>query len=134
MIREAVPDDWAEWRDLRLAALRDAPDAFSATLTDWLDAPEQRWRDRLDGTFNVFADLDGRAAGMATGFPRADAVELGTLWVAPHARGRGIGESLVRAIMTWAEPKPVTLQVAEDNHHAVRLYRRLGLLSSRTPR
>ncbi|GLY36212.1 hypothetical protein Amsp01_022360 [Amycolatopsis sp. NBRC 101858] len=93
---------------------------------DWADAPEQRWRDRLAGTHNVIVDADGRAAGMATGFPRGDAVELGTMWVAPHARRRGVGEALVRAILAWAAPRPVTLQVAAGNREATSLYRRLG--------
>ncbi|SFW55493.1 GNAT family N-acetyltransferase [Amycolatopsis australiensis] len=126
MIRIVGPDDWAEWRDLRLAALRDAPSAFTATLADWHDAPERRWRDRLANSFNVVADLDGRAVGMATGFPRDGEVELGTLWVAPHARGRGVGEALVRAVLSWAQDRRVTLRVADHNTAAEALYRRLG--------
>lgn len=125
MIRPVTPDDWREWRDLRLAALRDAPHAFSATLADWEDAPEARWRARLEGTYNVIADLD-EPVGMATGFPRDGHVELGTMWVAPPARGRGVGEALVRAVLAWAGGNRVTLQVAEGNTAAVALYRRLG--------
>lgn len=125
-VRVVTPDDWREWRTLRLEALRDAPYAFSATLADWQDAPEERWRARLEGTYNVVAELDGEPAGMATGFPRDNAVELGTMWVAPHARGRGAGEALVRAILGWAGAKPVTLRVADGNVAAQALYRRLG--------
>lgn len=125
-VRVVGPDDWREWRNLRLAALRDAPGAFSATLADWQDAPEARWRARLESTYNVIAEVDGTPAGMATGFPRDGHVELGTLWVAPHARGRGIGAALVRAILAWAGSSLVTLQVADDNTAARALYRRLG--------
>lgn len=57
VIRVATPDDWREWRTLRLAALRDAPDA---SLADWADAPEERWRARLEGSHNVLADLGVR--------------------------------------------------------------------------
>ena len=125
MIRVVGPDDWAEWRDLRLAALREAPEAFGATLADWANAPEERWRARLEGTFNVVADL-GEPVGMATGFPHDGEVELGTLWVAPPARGRGVGDALVRAIVCWADPRQVVLQVADGNTAAQALYRRLG--------
>ncbi|WIY04628.1 GNAT family N-acetyltransferase [Amycolatopsis mongoliensis] len=93
---------------------------------DWAGAPEQRWRDRFAGTHNVIAESDGRAVGMATGFPRGDTVELGSMWVAPHTRRRGVGEALVRAILDRAGTKPVTLQVAADNRDAASLYRRLG--------
>ncbi|MFJ1766072.1 GNAT family N-acetyltransferase [Amycolatopsis sp. NPDC088138] len=140
-VRVVGPDDWREWRDLRLAALRDAPRTFSATLDDWADAPEERWRQRLRGTHNLVADLDGVPSGMATGFPRDAAVELGTMWVAPHARGRGVGDALVRAVLDWAGSRRVTLRVAEGNTFAAALYRRHGFtgtgplyVSATTPR
>jgi ribosomal protein S18 acetylase RimI-like enzyme len=126
VIRIVTPDDWREWRDLRLEALREAPQAFSATLADWENAPEERWRQRLRGTHDLIADLDDRPAGMVTGFPRGDTVELGTLWVAPHARGRGVGDALVRAVLDWAGHRTVTLRVAEANTAATALYRRHG--------
>ena len=69
-VRLLGPDDWAAWRELRLAALAEAPDAFGARLTDWQGERdrEQRWRDRLTGrAHNVIAALDGRSAGMASG-------------------------------------------------------------------
>ncbi len=36
-----------DWRSVRLAALTDAPGAFGARLQEWVDAPDDRWRDRL---------------------------------------------------------------------------------------
>jgi ribosomal protein S18 acetylase RimI-like enzyme len=126
VIRVVTPADWLEWRHLRLAALRDAPHAFGATLADWANAPGERWRQRLRGSHNLIADLDGTSAGMVTGFPLDDCVELGTLWVAPHARGRGVGDALVRAIVAWAGDRRVILRVAEDNAFAIALYRRHG--------
>jgi len=140
VIRVVTPDDWREWRGLRLAALRDAPQTFGATLADWENAPEERWQQRLQGTHNLIADLDGTPAGMVTGFPRDGAVELGTMWVAPHARGRGVGDALVRAVLAWAGSRRVTLRVAEGNTFAATLYRRHGFtgagpiyVSARTP-
>ena len=70
-IRALVPVSWRLWRDLRLAALAEAPAAFTSRLADWRDADEQRWRERLaiPGSVNLVALLDGTPAGMARGCP-----------------------------------------------------------------
>jgi ribosomal protein S18 acetylase RimI-like enzyme len=117
-----------------LDALREAPDAFSSTLAQWQGEgdTEARWRARLSAVaLNIVADLDGESAGMvsATAMDRDAAVELISMWVAPFARGRGIGDSLVAAVIQWARQRParsVSLAVVESNEHAVALYRRHG--------
>ena len=38
------PNKWAVWREMRLQALEEAPDAFGSAISDWVDAPEDRWR------------------------------------------------------------------------------------------
>jgi hypothetical protein len=60
------PDDWKVWRELRLAALEEAPYAFGSRLADWVDAPEERWRERLSvpGAYQVIASLDGTPSGI----------------------------------------------------------------------
>lgn len=130
-----TPDDWATWRHLRLAALSEAPHAFGARLADWSGAgdAEERWRDRLGipGSHNVVAVLDDRGAGMASGVPTShgEIVELISLWVAPEARGHGVGDVLVREIVHWARSvgaRVLRLSVAENNGQAAALYERHG--------
>ncbi|GAB3807344.1 GNAT family N-acetyltransferase [Micromonospora zhanjiangensis] len=128
-------DDWPVWRELRLAALADAPSAFGSRLADWQgdgDRPE-RWRGRLalPGSYNVVAVLDGEPVGMASGVPTdvAGQAELISMWVAPAGRGRGVGDRLVDAITQWAVGIGATelrLGVVEDNAPAIGLYRRAG--------
>lgn len=51
------------------------------------------------------------------------------LTVARHARGRGVGEVLMRALETWARGagvRKLTLGAFHDNERALKLYRRLG--------
>src|SRR5262245_11124595 len=101
MIEVRVPtgDDWAQWREIRLGALAEAPYAYGSTHADWVDAPERRWRDRLDGPgyHNVLLLLDGAPAGIATGIPTdaPDVAELISMYVCPAARGHGIGDRLI---------------------------------------
>ena len=130
-----APDDWATWRHLRLAALGEAPYAFGSQLADWAGEGdvEERWRGRLGipGSHNVVAMLDGHGVGMASGVPTADVgvVELISMWVAPGARGRGVGDVLVRDVERWAQTigaRVLRLSVAEDNAQAAALYERHG--------
>lgn len=129
-IRQLEPDNWPEWKSVRLEALADAPDVFGSTLSEWMDAPEDRWRARIrDVPFNVIALLDGKAVGQvgATNHGPGGAAELISLWVAPTARGVGVGDALVEAVTSWAlsrEFRVVELAVKESNGPARCLYER----------
>ncbi len=133
-LRALGADDWGVWRKLRLDALGEAPDAFSSTLAQWQGEgdTEARWRARLSTVaLNVVADLDGKGAGMvsATAPNQDETVDLISMWVAPFARGRGVGDSLIAAVIQWARARlaaRISLAVVESNEHAVALYRRHG--------
>ncbi|MDR3032872.1 MAG: GNAT family N-acetyltransferase [Kitasatospora sp.] len=135
-LRVLTTEDWRAWRELRLGALAEAPYAFGSRLADWQGDGdrEQRWRDRLGipGSYNVIAVLDGQPVGMASGI-RAEAddgtAELISMWVSPAARGRGVGDRLVRAVEDWARQAGagvLTLAVTDGNDNAIALYRRSG--------
>lgn len=133
-LRVLTSDDWTIWRELRLAALADAPYAFGSRLSDWEGEGdrEDRWRARLEipDSYNVVALLDGQPAGMASGVPTADGVtELISMWVSPAARSQGVGDQLVSAVERWARrvhAEVLQLAVAQGNNNADRLYRRNG--------
>ena len=134
-LRNIGPDEWEIWKDQRLAALRKAPYAFSSKLADWENAPEQRWRDRLSiyGGYQVVASLQGTIVGMAGGFllNEPEVAELVSMWVAPAARGRGVGDALVAAVEDWAYGIGATiikLSVVENNYPARKLYLRNGFV------
>jgi ribosomal protein S18 acetylase RimI-like enzyme len=130
------PDDWLVWRELRLEALREAPYAFSSTLPEWQGAGdiELRWRERLRSVpHNVVAYLDGVPAGMVSGnhFEEPATVELMSMWVAPLARGRGLGDALIQDVVRWTKAQHavrVVLAVRRENTHAIRLYARNGFV------
>ncbi|MCU1474777.1 GNAT family N-acetyltransferase [Amnibacterium sp.] len=130
-VRRIGEDDWRDWRSLRLAALATDPAAFGSTLADWTgpNDVEARWRARLaDSPFPVLLDLDGRPVGMIAAMLEDDVVEVVSLWVDPSARGRGVGEVAIAAIVDFAAGRDVLLSVRTDNGPAVRLYRRSGFV------
>ncbi|WP_342746218.1 GNAT family N-acetyltransferase [Streptomyces pini] len=75
--------------------------------------------------------LEGRPAGQASGVaePGGSTAELISMWVGPGARGRGVGDALVRAVEEWARKAgagELRLSVMPGNAHAAALYRRHG--------
>lgn len=136
-MRPLTGDDWPLWRELRLAALADAPYAFGSTLADWQGDGdrEDRWRARLsiEGSHNVVATADGQPVGMASGVPATEAgvVELISMWVSPAGRGRGVGDALIAEVERWARSSGATLlrlDVSDGNRAAAALYERNGFV------
>ncbi|XVV15504.1 N-acetyltransferase family protein [Actinoplanes sp. CA-131856] len=134
-VRVLTDDDWALWRELRLCALTEAPYAFGSRLADWQGDGdrEERWRARLavPGSYNLVASVDGKAAGMASGVltDQAGTVELISMYVAPHGRGRGLGDLLIQRVEQWARhagAAELRLAVADGNNNAWALYERNG--------
>lgn len=130
----ARPTEWSRVRAVRLRALRDAPDAFWSTFDEERDDPPEQWRERLARADAVtfLGVVDDADAGIAVGAPHhADPDDAGlyAMWVAPEARGRGLGDALVAAVVSWATDAgyPILrLEVADANAAAVALYARAG--------
>ena len=133
-IVEIHPDDWKRWRQLRLAALEEAPEAFGSKLADWQDASEERWRNRLGlpRARQIMAFSNAEPAGMAGGIQSdsdREIVEVVSMWVLPKHRGRGIGDALMDAVEKWAcgiGARTLKLEVTGTNISARGLYARNG--------
>ena len=127
-VRPAGPDDWATYRDIRLAALADAPMAFGSTLAREQDYTETRWRELMTTSQVFIGYVDDKPLAVAAGLPRVDGdAELVAVWAHPSARGTGLAAAVVGAVMTWAHTYPrLWAWVASTNPAAERLYLRLG--------
>src|SRR5262245_46034563 len=103
-------DVWERVRALRIAALADTPDTFGSTLVEEVDQPEAFWRARLARAevTTLVAMLDGQEAGLVVVAPQDnDATVAGifSMWVAPFARGRGVGDALILAALDEARAR-----------------------------
>uniref|UniRef100_UPI000690F550 GNAT family N-acetyltransferase n=1 Tax=Kitasatospora sp. MBT63 TaxID=1444768 RepID=UPI000690F550 len=129
-VRRLAADEWTCYRDVRLAALAQAPEAFGSTHAREAEFTEERWRERLAARNTVVAELDGEPRGLVGLVTAGEGeTELVSMWVHPQARGLGVGDRLVRAAIERAEElgRPaVRLWVAEGNAPAERLYARHG--------
>lgn len=138
-VRTARPDDWRRWRELRLRALADAPDASGEVLVEVAQWPDEVWRasmarEPLRALW--IAERDGTPVGMAVLKIRDDdtaRAHLYEMWVAPEARQTGAGRSLVEAALGWARSRAaleVELRVSESNEPAAALYAATGFVDT----
>ena len=93
-IRTVRRRDWREYREIRLAALNDAPSAFASTWQEEASLTASQWMERAQRSENgdtltivIAADDAGRQVGLAGGFRPGDRgadAELISLWVIPR--------------------------------------------------
>jgi GNAT superfamily N-acetyltransferase len=134
LVRTTMPEDWRAMREIRLAALRDAPAAFASTYEREVAHGEADWQRWISGGGMFLAYLPevaaSKPAGLAGGYqPESAFVELVSMYVLPSARGRGVGEALIGAVIGWARGRhagSVHLWVTDTNKHARLLYERCG--------
>ncbi|HEV7934562.1 MAG TPA: GNAT family N-acetyltransferase [Actinomadura sp.] len=137
-VRRLTEHEWQIWRDVRLAALRDAPDAFHSTLEREQAYDQARWRDMAKPAWGVkvVAFAGDSPVGVVGGYVCQEvegAVDLFGMWVSPAARGSGVGAELVREVIAWANERDyaeMRLWVVDGNEHAQRLYVRLGFTAT----
>jgi GNAT superfamily N-acetyltransferase len=137
-IRTFAPHEWDTYRDLRLRALADSPDAFGRTLAEEQNRSDVEWSSRLasatgsDWDLPLVAEINGEPIGLAWGrIDRANpaVANLYQMWVAPSHRRRGAGQMLLAAVIIWAREQKahyLDLGVTYRDSPAMRLYTRAG--------
>ena len=134
----AVPDA-PEYRELRLRALREFPEAFTSSHEEESVKPLAWYEERLAGPASTFwgAFEEGRLCGVV-GLEREGRVKnrhkamvIG-MYVAPQQAGRGLGQALLGALVASARREGLellVLTVTVGNGVAQRLYERAGFVS-----
>lgn len=136
-MRRLRSEDWETYRDVRLRALRDAPEAFFRTHAEESALPADEWAARTstmaestDSSAFLAVDMAGVAAGMAGGWRTTpERTVVWGVWVAPERRGAGLAAALMSAVEEWAadgDAHELMLEVADGNVRAAAFYERLG--------
>jgi GNAT superfamily N-acetyltransferase len=141
-VRAIEASAWRTMREVRLAALQDAPYAFGSSYDREAGFSQGDWLARITRGANFLAYAGGpttASAGIVGAFePQPGTAELVSMWVRPEVRGRGVARALVQTVVQWARGEGhacVHLWVTETNNPARRLYERCGfaLTGSRKP-
>jgi RimJ/RimL family protein N-acetyltransferase len=134
-IRQVALADAAAYRGIRLAGLKQNPEAFGSTFETEFTKPLAWFFDRLSNS-QVFGAFRGCEILGVAGFAIREGekeAHKGLLWgmyVRPDARGTGVARRLVEAVLDFARPRVelVQLSVVTGNEAARRLYARLGFV------
>lgn len=138
-IRRLRPGEGQLYKEVRLAALKDAPYAFTTTYASALSRSPESWSAQADGSATgpdrctVIAFADESPVGIAAVYrneeSREDA-ELLQVWVAPDFRGTGVARDLVDTLIDWCADngiRRVFAGITQGNDRALRFYRKCGL-------
>jgi GNAT superfamily N-acetyltransferase len=131
-VRVLDESEWALYRDVRLQALTESPDSFTATLADEADRDEQFWRERMTRSHRLLADRGAEAQGIVSLGPyeqEASAAEVFGLYVVPNARGTGVAWRLVEAAAALANQQgylQLYYWAGTDNARAVGFAKNFG--------
>jgi len=137
-IRTFAYREWKSYRDLRLRALADSPNAFGSTLAEELGRSDAEWSSRLGSGNDLYldlplvADVNREPIGLAWGRidrSNPDVANLYQMWVTPSFRQHGIGQLLLEKVIEWAREnnaKYLDLVITYKDSPAMRLYARMG--------
>lgn len=125
-VRVLSEAEWELYREMRLRALRESPDAFVADIATEEDYDEQLWRDRMNRSDRMICYSGDDPVGIASVRMNEalfeNAAELFSLWISPSLRGEGLAAKLVVAASELAEKKgasQLVYWVGTDNARAV---------------
>lgn len=124
---------WTEYRDLRVQALEDVPQAF-------LDEPDQaksleakEWQRKMKNM--TFAEMDDKLVGMIGAYQDEKkklqhVVNVVSFYVIPNYRNQGVGKALLQAVIYKYKDNPsikkLQLGVTTTQKPAQHLYMSLG--------
>jgi ribosomal protein S18 acetylase RimI-like enzyme len=138
-------DEWQAYRQLRLEALQDSPQAYGSTYQEQANRPDSFWQNRLiqaeigDTDWLLFARYRQQLVGMIGAYrDKTSDPEDGTLaativsvYVSPAWRGRGISQLLMDEMLDTLKQKGIQrahLAVCKDQKAALKLYENSGFI------
>ena len=144
-IRRITKGEWALYREMRLASLRDAPEYFSTTYQAAVQRSPESWAAQADASaegtarFTFLAFVDEAPAGLGALYRDADGLKCGEIiqvWAAPAFRGGGLAGRLLEFIFQCARHNgfdKIRAEVMASNKRALRFYEKQGFAIDGSP-
>jgi len=137
-IRRIYNDEWQLFKTLRLASLKESPQAFSSTYESAVNRTNESWSEQAKTTatgsnkitFITFDDdLPIGIAALYRDEKKFEQGEILQVWIAPEYRGSEVAFELMNTIFQWAkenEFKQIKAIVTEKNDRALKFYLKYG--------
>ena len=131
------PEEWKEFRRIRLEALKTDSDAFGSSYAAEISQSDELWQERAaighEAAGKRVALLAKRGAdvvGLIGAYRHDDTWRIISLFVSPRARREGIGRPLILGVLDAIEcvgaACAIELTVNVEREHVVALYEGLG--------
>jgi predicted GNAT family acetyltransferase len=125
-LRLLAPGDWEDFREIRMKALADSPDAFGSTLEREQGFTEADWRRRLTGP--VYVIDEPRPVSVGGIFDNAGSPHVWGMWTDPAHRGRGHARRILDALIPPGTRAQLDVNVSNGAARAV--YERYGFVGT----
>lgn len=132
-VRRLTEDDAEIFREIRLEAIEEYPEAFQSTYERAADLPLEAFADRLKRYVLFGGFVDSRLMGFVGFYPlhNPKISHKGVLWgmyVREDARGTGLAQAMVEAVLDFAKDnvEQVVLSVITANKRARHFYEKMG--------
>ncbi|WP_180084694.1 GNAT family N-acetyltransferase [Acinetobacter sp. YH12145] len=110
-VRPTVESDWEILKNVRLEALQDSPDAFTATFEKTKTHSDSEWRDRAaqKRPCQFLLAFDGmRAVGMVGGtIDKQHEFTVVAMWLYENYRGNSVADLLISSLQNMQQTKVI---------------------------
>jgi RimJ/RimL family protein N-acetyltransferase len=135
MIKKLGKNDWRQWREIRLEALKKSPDSFMSYSFEEEDkTSDDMWAKQLESCLMFGYFVNNEIVGccgllLEKRVKISHTATLCRMYVKDEMRGNGIGLELVNAVKDYAknnDVKHLYLGCNAENRGAVKLYKKCG--------
>ncbi|GAB76908.1 Acetyltransferase (GNAT) family protein [Austwickia chelonae] len=108
-VRRLSEEEWTTYRDLRLTALAESPEAFVKSFAEEKNYDEELWRARMRRAERLVASTGGKDVGILS-LRQADeefeeSAEIFGMWVTAELRGQGVATVLLQDAIREAKAR-----------------------------
>ena len=129
-------NQWQEYKKLRTEMISADYNLFGWSIEETLALSDQDWQQKSKNNYKRYATIDNQIIGMIqlwlnTKIKTRHIATIGSVYVQPQYRGRGIAKLLLEDLENYAKTQGVeilSLTVAKDYASAVNAYQKFGFI------